>query len=94
MKALECAHFMKSNGFTTILNIVLGVCLVACVFLCIQSVFLSRDARVMNAQLNGGNAWRNAVNQLAVDCAEYSKKNPEILPILQSIGYNAKPAAK
>jgi len=77
---------MKSNGLTTILNGALAVCLLASVILCVQFVFLSRDARQLNSQLAGINAWNNGVQAFVMECVEYSKKNPAILPILKTIG--------
>lgn len=85
---------MKSNGLTTILNGALAVCLLASVILCVQFVFLSRDVRQLNAQLAGINAWNNGVQTFVMECAEYSKKNPAILPILKTIGVEPNPAAK
>lgn len=85
---------MKSNGLTTILNGALAVCLVACVILCVQFVFLSRDVRQLNSQLAGINAWNNGVQAFVMECAEYSKKNPAILPILKTIGVEPTAAAK
>lgn len=85
---------MKSNGLTTILNGALAVCLVACVILCLQFIFLSREVRQLNAQINGINAWRNGLQAFATECVEYSKKNPAILPILETVGLNKAAAAK
>lgn len=85
---------MKSNGLTTILNGALAVCLVASVILCVQFVFLSRDVRQLNTQLAGINAWNNGVQTFVMECAEYSKKNPAILPILETIGVKPNAAAK
>lgn len=85
---------MKSKGLTTILNGALAVCLVASVILCVQFVFLSRDARQLNTQLAGINAWNNGVQAFVMECAEYSKKNPAMLPILETIGVKPNAAAK
>ena len=85
---------MKRNGLTSILNGALVVCLIASVILCVQFVFLSRDVRQLNAQLAGINAWKNGVQAFVVECAEYSKKNPAILPILKTIGVEPNTAAK
>lgn len=79
---------MKSNGLTTLLNGALAVCLVASVFLCAQFFFLSRDFRQLSAQVAGINAWRNSVQAFASDCIAYSKQNPAIVPLLETIGVN------
>jgi hypothetical protein len=85
---------MKSNGLTPILNGALAVCLVACVFLSLQFFFLSREARQLNTQLAAINVWNNGVQTFVMECAEYSKKNPAILPILKTIGVEPNTAAK
>jgi hypothetical protein len=79
-------QFMK-NGTTTILNVVLGLFLALAVIFCLQTYFLSAEFRNLNGQISGVNTWRQAVQQLVVDCSEYSKKNPAIVPILETIGY-------
>lgn len=85
---------MKSNGLTTILNGALAVCLAASVILCVQFVFLSRDVRQLNIQLTGINAWNNGVQAFVMECAEYSRKNPAMLPLLKTIGVEPVAAAK
>lgn len=77
---------MKSNGLTTILNAVLAVTLLGCVFLSLQHFFLKRDFRRLNMEVTNINVRRSGVQALAADCVEYSKRNPAILPILQSVG--------
>lgn len=84
---------MRSNGLTTILNGALGVCLAAAVILCLQYIFLSRDLRQLNAQIAGINAWRNSLQAFAAECVEYSKKNPAILPVLETVGLTGNKAA-
>jgi hypothetical protein len=86
---------MKSTGLTTLLNGALVVCVAGCMILCFQYNMLAREARRVNADLAGINARRNALQALAADCMEYSKKNPAILPILETVGIKpTKPAAK
>ena len=86
------------NGTTTILNVVLGLFLALAVIFCLQTYFLSAEFRSLNGQINGVNTWRQAVQQLLNDCNEYSKKNPAMTPILESLGKapapQAAPAAK
>jgi hypothetical protein len=85
---------MKSNGLTTILIGALAVCLLASAFLSLQFFFLSREARQLNGQLAHINTWNSGVQAFVMECAEYSKKNPAILPILKTIGVEPNPAAK
>ena len=86
---------MKSAGLTTLLNAALMVCLLACMVLSFQYVMLARESRRLNADLALINQRRALMNSMVTDCVEYSKKNPAILPILETIGVKpAKPAAK
>jgi hypothetical protein len=85
---------MKSNGLTTLLNGALAVCLVANVFFCIQFVNLSRELRGMNAKIMGINGWRNNVQVFVGECVKYSERDPTIIPILKTIGYENAPAGK
>jgi len=73
------------NGTTTILNVVLGICLVLAIIFFLQTYFLSAEVRALNGQISGINGWRQALQSLAADCAEYSKKNPAINPILEPV---------
>ena len=84
---------MKNNPTTTILNALLGVCLVASVVLCWQFVKVTHDARSLSAQMASMSAHNNSVRSLAADCVKYSETNPAINPILQPFGIG-KPAGK
>lgn len=84
---------MKNNPTTTILNVLLGLGLVASVILCLQSVFVTHEARKLGAQIGSINAYNNSIRSLAADCAKYGEANPAIYPILQTVGIG-KPAGK
>ena len=84
---------MKNNSTTTILNVLLGLCLVASVILCLQFIFVTREARKLNFQMLSINAYNNSIRSLAADCAKYGEANPAIYPILQTVGIG-KPAGK
>ena len=81
---------MKSNGFTTILNLVLALCLLLAAVFSFQSLSLSKDLRAYNTQVNTINGLRGSLQALAADCLEYSKRNAAIDPILESV--NLKPS--
>ena len=46
----------------------------------------TRELRSLQAQANMINNNRTVINALANDTIEYSKKNPDIDPILESVG--------
>jgi hypothetical protein len=81
---------MKSNGFTTMLNIVLAFCLLLAALFSFQVLNLSKDLRAYTSRVNTTNGLRGSLQSLATDCVEYSKRNPAIDPILESV--NLKPA--
>jgi hypothetical protein len=85
---------MKSNGITTILNVILAFCLLTAMILCFQFVVLARDVRANSIKVPAINGWRSSVQAFAADCVEYSRKNPELIPILETAGLaGTKPAA-
>ena len=81
---------MNSNGFTTMLNIVLAVCLVLAALFSFQVLNLSKDLRAYTSRVNTSNGLRGSLQALGADCVEYSKRNAAIDPILESV--NLKPA--
>ena len=84
---------MKNTAAATVLNVLLGLCLVASVILCVQYVFVSRDARALSTQINAITTYNNTFRSLAADCLKYGESNPAIYPILQSVGIG-KPVGK
>lgn len=93
---------MKLSSTNLILYVVLGVCLVAAMLFCVQTISINGDLRNYNGRVNGINNWRATVQALVLDCVEYSKRNPAINPILEQAGIignkamtpAAKPASK
>ena len=53
---------------------------------CIQYILMTREARMLNVQINIANAYRTTIQAMLNDCVEYSKKNPAIDPLLKSVG--------
>jgi hypothetical protein len=94
---------MKNNPLTTILLGVLTVSALASVVLCWLYISNTRELRSLQSQANMINNNRTVMTALANDTMEYSKKNPAIDPILESVGLKpskstapaaAKPATK
>ena len=75
---------------TTFLNWLLtaSVLLSACCF--IQLFFQTRELRLLQRQVVAYQNARAALNLLVNDTIAYSKRNPTVLPILESVG--VKPA--
>jgi len=96
------AQIMKSNASNLILTVLLAISLLMSVIFCLQYTFQTRELRRISGQINQINMHRNWVQSLAADCVQYSDKNPDINPILQSVGLKpgktnlpaANPAAK
>ena len=77
---------MKNNPLTTVLLGALTVSALLSVGFCWRYVSNTRELRGLQTQANMINNNRTMINALATDVAEYSKKNPAIDPILESVG--------
>ncbi len=77
---------MKNSPLTTILLGVLTVSALASVVLCWLYISNTRELRSLQSQANIINNNRAVMTALANDALEYSKKNPAIDPILESVG--------
>jgi hypothetical protein len=84
---------MKNNGMTTILLGILTLSALASVVLCWLYISNTRELRTLQGQANIINNNRTVINALASDTMEYSKKNPAIDPILESVGLKPGKAA-
>ena len=74
-----------------VLQIILSLTAVA---FCWRYMAYTRELRQLQSQTAFINNNRSFMNALATDALEYSKKNPSIDPILESVGLKpAKPAA-
>ena len=77
---------MKNNPLTTVLLGVLTVSALLSVGFCWRYVSTTREMRALQTQASLINNNRTMINALAADAVEYSKKNPAIDPILESVG--------
>jgi len=78
---------MKKNALTTILLGLLTVSALTSVLLCWLFISNTRKTNVLKDQVGRVINARNLVSALANDAIEYSKKNPAIEPLLESVGY-------
>lgn len=74
---------MKSNPLTAALVAVLAVCAVMTVVLSVTFTLKLRKLGAMQAQINNNSGF---LRSLSADSLEYSKKNPAIIPLLQTFG--------
>jgi hypothetical protein len=77
---------MKNNPMTTVLLGVLTISALLSVLFCWLYISDTRELRAFQIQAAMINNKRAVINALANDVAEYSKKNPAIDPILESVG--------
>ena len=77
---------MKITLTNQILYVVLGICLLAAMFLCVQTINVNGDIRNYQGRATSINNWQNTIRALAADCVEYSKRNQAIVPILEQAG--------
>jgi hypothetical protein len=80
---------MKNSPLTTVLLGLLTVSALASVVLCWLYISSTRQVRALQTQVNIINNNRTVMTALANDAIEYSKRNPAIDPILESIGLKA-----
>ena len=80
---------MKSDPLIGVLVGVLAVSALVSLGLCYLYVQDVRDLRVLQGQvniINNANAQRAALTALLGEAVEYSKKNPDIDPMLEAVG--------
>lgn len=88
---------MKSNLLVTILNWILATSLILSLIFSYQFFKRTRELRTetLTLQQEQVRFQQNigSMNMLINDLVEYSKKNPKINPILESIGIGKQPSA-
>jgi hypothetical protein len=80
---------MKNDNVTTFLNLVLAVLAILGVIFALQTIFRTRELRILQMQATQANGYRMAVESLANDAMAYSKQNPN--PEIQRIMQPAQP---
>ena len=88
---------MSKSSLNSLLVAVLAVSALTSVGLCFKYISNARQFRALNTQMSFINQRMTAVQALAADAVEYSKRNPAIDPILETIGAKPKsgqPASK
>ena len=81
---------MKKSPLTVLLLGVLAVSAVASVVFCLLYLLNTKQLHKLQTQAAMAQYRQSLINALATDALEYSKKNPAIDPILESVG--VKPA--
>jgi hypothetical protein len=77
---------MKNDPLTTVLLGLLTVLALASAIFCWLYISNTREWRTLQSQVAMVQNNRNLVNSLVTDAVEYSKKDPTINPILESVG--------
>jgi aromatic ring hydroxylase len=77
---------MKNNPLTTVLLGVLTVSAMLSALLCCLFITNTRQKNELQSKASEIIMRNNLINALANDTLEYSKKNPAIDPILESVG--------
>ena len=77
---------MKNNAMTAVLLGVLTLSTLASVVLCLLFASNTRQKNALQNQASLIMNKRTVISALVNDAAEYSKKNPAINPILESVG--------
>lgn len=77
---------MKNSPFNAIFVAAVVVSSLWSIWLCYSLISRTRDLRTLQAQANLVNYQQAVLSSLANDALEYSKKNPAIDPLLESLG--------
>jgi hypothetical protein len=81
---------MNRDPVTTAIAVILLLSVTATAGLCYWFLQCTRQHQVAQAEWNRLNRNRTLLQALAVDTVEYSKKNPAIVPLLESFGLRAR----
>jgi hypothetical protein len=77
---------MKNNPLTTVLLGTLAISAIWSAILCIQFVSNSRELRAMQVEAASINHQQMTAQAILNDAVEFSKKNPAIDPLLETLG--------
>jgi hypothetical protein len=77
---------MKNNLFTTVLTWLLATSVILSIVFCLQYIYRTREMRTIQGEVNMYQQRHAFLNVLINDVAEYSKRDPGIDPILESVG--------
>jgi hypothetical protein len=84
---------MKNSPLSTILLFLLTISVLCSVWFCLSYISNSRELHALRSQTSRINGRGMAFNALLTDLMEYSKKNPAIDPLLETIGLKPRSAA-
>ena len=84
---------MRNNSFAAVLVGLLFISAVAAAVQVLRLSFATRDLRRMHPRIVEINAHWNLTQALLNDTLEYSKRNPAIDPLLQSMNFKTNSAA-
>ncbi len=77
---------MKRRLSTTVLTLLTSVCALTAAGFCFMHIQYTREIRSIQGQMLLVNNNRANLSRLAAELVEYSKKHPEIKPLLESVG--------
>jgi len=77
---------MNRDPVTTAIAVILLLSVTATAGLCYWFLQCTRQHQIAQAEWNRLNRNRALLQQMAVETVEYSKKNPAIVPLLESLG--------
>jgi len=86
---LQFRHVMNKLLSPSVLSLLVGASAMACVILCLMQIHYTRqirDVRATQQQLAAIQKNRATMQQLATDLYAYSRTNPSIKPLLDSVG--------
>jgi len=82
---------MKNSPLATVLLVLLACAAIGSLLLCWTYIKTTRELRMLQSRVADVNAKQQFMNLLVNDVLEYSKRNPQIDPILENSGIKPKP---
>ena len=86
------AHMTRDSGVTNLLAWLAGLAVLGTALLIVIYVMSVHKLHIVQSLADRANRSRTSLNLLVGDLVEYSKRNPAIDPILQSIGIRTRAA--
>ncbi len=81
---------MNREPITLLLATALLVSVALTAGICYWYLQCTRQLNIAQAEVARSNANRAAMQSMATECIEYAKRNPAIIPVLQSLGLRSK----
>ena len=77
---------MNRDAVTSVLSAGLVISVILTAALCYAYLHVAQNNRILQAEVARLNAQRGLMQPLAMECLEFSRKHPGIIPVLRELG--------